>query len=110
MLLRRRCLALMMLALTGWATGSQAQTPPQAWPTKPVRLVVGLAPGGLVDVLARTVQPHLAEALKQTVIVENRGGAGGNVAGAEVVRNGGDNHTFLLNPSTTESVNPLMFT
>src|SRR3546814_1618770 len=40
----------------------------------------------------------------------NRGGAGGNVAGAEVARNGGDNHTFLLNPSTTESVNPLMFT
>ncbi|MDH2049674.1 Bug family tripartite tricarboxylate transporter substrate binding protein [Achromobacter marplatensis] len=109
MLLRRHCLAVMMLALTGWATGSHAQTPSQAWPAKPVRLVVGLAPGGLVDVLARTVQPHLAEALKQTVIVENRGGAGGNVAGAEVVRNGSDNHTFLLNPSTTESVNPLMF-
>ena len=109
MLLRRRCLAMMMLALTGWATGSHAQTPSQPWPVKPVRLVVGLAPGGLVDVLARTVQPHLAEALKQTVIVENRGGAGGNVAGAEVARNGGDNHTFLLNPSTTESVNPLMF-
>jgi tripartite-type tricarboxylate transporter receptor subunit TctC len=100
---------MMMLALTGWVTGSHAQTPSQAWPVKPVRLVVGLAPGGLVDVLARTVQPHLAEALKQTVIVENRGGAGGNLAGAEVVRNGGDNHTFLLNPSTTESVNPLMF-
>ena len=109
MLLRRRCLAMMMLALTGWATGSHAQTPSQPWPVKPVRLVVGLAPGGLVDVLARTVQPHLAEALKQTVIVENRGGAGGNVAGAEVARNGGDNHSFLLNPSTTESVNPLMF-
>ena len=109
MLPRRRCLAMMMLALTGWATGSHAQTPSQSWPVKPVRLVVGLAPGGLVDVLARTVQPHLAEALKQTVIVENRGGAGGNVAGAEVARNGGDNHTFLLNPSTTESVNPLMF-
>ena len=109
MLLRRRCLAMMMLALTGWATGSHAQTASQAWPTKPVRLVVGLAPGGLVDVLARTVQPHLSEAFKQTVIVENRGGAGGNVAGAEVARNGKDNHTFLLNPSTTESVNPLMF-
>lgn len=72
MLPRRRCLAMMMLALTGWATGSHAQTPSQSWPVKPVRLVVGLAPGGLVDVLARTVQPHLAEALKQTVIVENR--------------------------------------
>lgn len=73
-----------------------------------MRLIVGLAPDGLVDVLARTAQPHLAEALKQTFIVENRGDAGGNVAGAEVARNGGDSHAFLLNPSTTKSVNPLM--
>ena len=107
MLLRRRCLAMMMLALTGWATGSHAQTPSQPWPVKPVRLVVGLAPGGW-STCWRAPCSRPAEQ-KQTVIVENRGGAGGNVAGAEVARNGGDNHTFLLNPSTTESVNPLMF-
>ncbi|KAG1254605.1 hypothetical protein G6F65_016973 [Rhizopus arrhizus] len=53
MLLRRHCLAMMMLALTGWATGSHAQTPSQAWPAKPVRLVVGLAPGGLVDMTTK---------------------------------------------------------
>lgn len=109
-MLRRHSLLMMMLALTGCLTSVPARAEAPAWPTKPVRMVVGLAPGGLVDVLARTVQPHLSDAFKQTVIVENRGGAGGNVAGAEVARNGGDNHTFLLNPSTTESVNPLMFT
>ena len=108
MLLRRRCLAMMMLALTGWATGSHAQTPSQPWPVKPVRLVVGWRPEGW-STCWRAPCSRTAEALKQTVIVENRGGAGGNVAGAEVARNGGDNHTFLLNPSTTESVNPLMF-
>jgi hypothetical protein len=60
-------------------------------------------------VLARAVQPHLAQALGQPVLVDNRSGAGGNVAGAEVVHNGNDGHTFLLVPSTLESVNPSMF-
>ena len=69
MLLRRHCLAMMMLALTGWATGSHAQTSPQAWPAKPVRLVVGLAPGGLVDVLARTVR-LLAQLTHQVALVQ----------------------------------------
>jgi len=79
------------------------------WPTKPVRLVVALAPGGLADVLTRAVSIPLAEALKQPVVVENRPGAGGNVAGAEVARNGRDDHTFLIAPTTTESVNPLIY-
>jgi tripartite-type tricarboxylate transporter receptor subunit TctC len=71
----------------------------------------GRRPGarGLADVLARAVQPHLAQALGQPVLVDNRSGAGGNVAGAEVVHNGNDGHTFLLVPSTLESVNPSMF-
>lgn len=106
---RGHCLiAGMLVSASPWIAGyALAQT--TAWPAKPVRLVVGLAPGGLADVLARAVQPHLSDALKQTVLIDNRGGAGGNVAGVEVVRNGGDGHTFLLVPTTTESVNPSMF-
>ncbi len=80
-----------------------------AWPTKSVRMVVGLAPGGLVDVLVRQIQPYLTTALGQPVVVDNRGGAGGNVAGNEVAHNGGDGHTFLVVPTTTESVNPALF-
>lgn len=79
------------------------------WPTKPIRMVVAFPPGGLADVLARAIQPQLSEALGQPVLIDNRGGAGGNVAGAEVVRNGNDGHTFLITVSTTESVNPSMF-
>lgn len=71
-----------------------------AWPTKPVRLVVGMAPGGLADVLARTVQTPLAQALGQPVVIDNRGGGGGNVAGAEVVHNGSDGHSFAFGPAT----------
>lgn len=103
---RRQCL----LALASlWAGSAAAAQAGGAWPTKPVRLVVGLAPGGLADVLARALQPHLSAALGQPVLVDNRSGAGGNVAAVEVVRNGGDGHSFLLTPSTTVSVNPSLF-
>lgn len=93
-----------LLALTNTA---QAQS--GSWPTKPIRLVVAFPPGGLADVLARSLQAHLSEAFGQPVVIDNRGGAGGNVAGAEVARNGGDGHTFLVTVSTTESVNPSIF-
>ena len=110
-MLKRR--TLMMSAVAGGAglltQGAALAQAGSKWPTKPVRVVVGLAAGGLADVLARIVQPYLGESLGQPVVVDNRGGAGGNVAGVEVVRNGADGHTFLLVPSTIESVNPTMF-
>ncbi|WPG39606.1 tripartite tricarboxylate transporter substrate binding protein [Variovorax sp. EBFNA2] len=73
---------------------AQAQTP--AWPSKPVRLVVGFPPGGIVDTVARQLQPRLQAALGQTVIVDNRSGAGGTLAGAEVARAAPDGHTLLM--------------
>ncbi|ABM57719.1 Bug family tripartite tricarboxylate transporter substrate binding protein [Verminephrobacter eiseniae] len=109
---RRRAIAMLAASLTGWSTlfgitGVAAQTP--SWPTKPVRLVVAFPSGGLADVMARLLQQPLGQALGQPVVIDNRGGAGGNVAGAEVVHNGGDGHTFLVTVSTTESVNPVLF-
>lgn len=87
----------------------QAHAHPTGWPNKPLRLVVGLAPGGLADVLARLVSVPLGAALGQPVVIDNRGGAGGNIAGAEVVNNGGDFHSLLVTTSTIESVNPVLF-
>ncbi len=106
--LTRRTLVALAMGLLG-AVGAGAQAPPATWPAKPVRLVVAFPAGGLADVMARMLQPQLSEALGQPVIIDNRGGAGGNVAAVEVVRNGGDGHTFLVNVTTIESVNPLMF-
>jgi tripartite-type tricarboxylate transporter receptor subunit TctC len=71
--------------------------------------MVAFPAGGLADVMARSVQPQLGEALGQPLVIENRGGTGGNVAGTEVARNGGDGLTFLITTSTTESVNPSIF-
>lgn len=70
------------------------------WPAKPLRLVVGFAPGGNVDITARTLAPALSESLGQPVLVENRAGAGGNVGAEVVARSVPDGYTMLLGASS----------
>lgn len=79
------------------------------FPSKPVRLVNNFPPGGPSDILARSVQPVLQELLKQTVIVENKAGAGGNVGATEVARSAADGHTLLVSIDTTFTVNPHIY-
>ncbi|MDP9974743.1 tripartite-type tricarboxylate transporter receptor subunit TctC [Variovorax paradoxus] len=93
-ILSRALAACMLLLLLGAAAQAQAQAP--AWPAKPVRLVVGFPPGGIVDTVARQLQLRLQAALGQTVIVDNRSGAGGTLAAAEVARAVPDGHTLLM--------------
>lgn len=72
-----------------------AASPLDGWPSKPLRLVVGFPAGSTPDLSARTIAEPLAKALGQPVIVENRVGAGGNIAG-EVVAHATDNHTISV--------------
>ena len=72
----------------------------QVWPAKPLRLVVGFAPGGNVDITARTLSPVLSEQLGQPILVENRAGAGGNVGAEVVARSAPDGYTLLLGASS----------
>ena len=80
-------------ALAVMATAAQAQ----AWPSRPVRLVVGFTPGGGVDINARMLAGKLTEILGQTVVVENRPGAGTNIANEFVAKSAPDGHTLLIN-------------
>ena len=68
----------------------------QSWPTKPVRLVLGYAAGGAMDMSARVIAPILSESLGQPVVVENRTGGAGNIAAEAVARSDADGHTILF--------------
>lgn len=68
----------------------------QGWPDKPVKLVISFAPGGVHDTLARLMQPRLSAALGQPIVIENRPGAGGNIAAEAVAKSAPDGYTFLI--------------
>ena len=80
----------------------------QDWPTKPVRFIVPYPPGGGTDIIARIVQHPLSEALKQTVVIENRGGAGGALGTAEAAKAAPDGYTFLFTLSS-HTINPQLY-
>ncbi|PXW97577.1 tripartite-type tricarboxylate transporter receptor subunit TctC [Sphaerotilus hippei] len=93
------------LALAALLPCVQAQ---DAWPAKPVKLIVPFAPGGTSDILGRLIGERLQTALKQPVVVENRAGAGG-VLGADVVaKSPADGYTLLLGTIASHAINPAM--
>lgn len=85
-----------LIAAGGLALPISAARAQEAWPTRPLRLVVGWPPGGSVDLLARALQPRLQALLGQPVVVENRPGATGSIGAAEVARAAADGHSWLL--------------
>ena len=90
------------LALAATAFAAAAQT----YPARPVRLVVGFAPGGAADTVARAMSDAMGKALGQTVIVENKPGAGSSIAAEQVAKSAPDGYTVLLASPSSISVNP----
>ncbi|PTM61002.1 Bug family tripartite tricarboxylate transporter substrate binding protein [Phreatobacter oligotrophus] len=80
----------------------------QAWPSRPIRIVVAFPPGGAADIVTRHLTERLSQEWGQPVVVENRGGAGGNVASAEVARTDPDGHTLLITSSAV-AINHLLY-
>jgi len=80
----------------------------QDYPARPVRFIVPYPPGGGTDVIARIVQPKLSEALGQTIVIENRGGAGGALGTEAAAKSAPDGYTFLFTLSS-HTINPLLY-
>ncbi len=107
-LCRRLAGALALAALAGIALlpmGALAQ----AYPAKPIKVVVNFPAGGAADQIARAVTVPLQAALGQPVVVENRGGAGGNIGGEAVAKSPADGYTLLMSSGGMVSVNPHIY-
>jgi tripartite-type tricarboxylate transporter receptor subunit TctC len=81
----------------------------QNYPTKPINMVVPFAPGGASDLVARIISPLLIKELGQQIIVDNRGGASGNIGVAYAARGAADGYTLLLGNIGTMAINPALF-
>src|SRR5215813_10508401 len=103
----RMCRALLAGILLLASAAAHAQAP---YPSRPIQLVVPVPPGGAADFIARIIGGKLADALGQSVVINNRGGAGGTIASAGVAKAEPDGHTLLLNSITTHGIGPHLYT
>ena len=101
-MLKRFALAISFTLATGAAFA-------QAYPSKPIRIVVPFAAGGTSDILARAIGPKLTEAWGQPVVVENKTGANGNVGAEYVARSAPDGYTMLLSDVGAIAINPSVY-
>src|SRR6185436_11387191 len=102
-----RTVSALALALLVVQSGS---APAADYPSQTIKIIVPFPPGGGVDVVARMIAPRLSESLGQSVIVENRGGAGGAVGATFVAQSPGDGYTLLLGTASTHGTNPNVYT
>lgn len=80
----------------------------QSWPTKPVRLLVGFAPGGGTDIVARALAPKIGEVLGQSVVVENKSGAAGTIAANDIAKASPDGYNLLVGHSNSNAISPFV--
>src|SRR3954468_21237805 len=105
-MMRRLFVLALTLALAASAAAARAQP---AWPTKPIRILVGYAAGGSTDVTARIIAQALSERLGQPVIIENRPGAAGNIAAEAAAKAAPDGYTLNMSTSSTFAPNPSLY-
>jgi len=104
MIQRRYLAAALCVAFTSFAGLPMAQAA-DSFPLRPIKILIGFAPGGSSDTVARILAPRMSEALKQSVIIDNRPGAGGNIASDALVKAPADGYTIMLGTIGSLAVN-----
>jgi tripartite-type tricarboxylate transporter receptor subunit TctC len=104
---RRQLLHTSLALIAALAPG--LATAQAGWPSKPIRFVVPFAAAGTTDILARSLAPELQKALGQPVVVENKPGAGGNLASADVAKTPPDGYTLLMGTVGTHAINAALY-
>lgn len=99
---------LVIMLLSGASTVALAQTSGN-YPTRPIRLIVAFAPGGPADIIARAIAPRLSELLGQTIVIENRGGAGGTIGTELGARAAPDGYTLTMGGSSSLTFAPALY-
>ena len=100
---------LIRILIAGALAALAAPAAAQTYPTRPIKLVVSYPPGGASDLIARVVGAALSERLGQPIVVENRPGAAGNIAGEAVAHSAPDGYTLMLGPSALFAINPHLY-
>ena len=91
------------------ACGLGGSASAQSFPSKPIRMVVGFAPGGPADVMARLIGQRISGTLGQSVVIDNRPGAGGTIGARAVAESDPDGYTLLLGNTSTLVISPLIY-
>lgn len=97
------------LVLSALLLAASSSAFPQAYPTKPIRIVVPLSAGGTTDVVMRLISPKLSESLGQQVVIDNRPGAGGNIGANVVAKATPDGYTLLMGTSSSHGTNVTLY-
>ncbi|MEG2767844.1 MAG: tripartite tricarboxylate transporter substrate-binding protein, partial [Comamonas sp.] len=109
-MIRRSRFLRSVLALAAGSLLSTSLLASDAWPNKPIRLVVPYPPGGSSDIIARSIGQLISQELKQTVIIENKPGANGNLGAEFVARSQPDGYTWLLCDLGALAISPSVYT
>jgi tripartite-type tricarboxylate transporter receptor subunit TctC len=102
-------IALLCVAAAFVQQAAAQTTAAQNWPERPIRIVVPFPPGGSSDFAARILSQHLHKSLRQTIVIDNRGGAGGNIGSEIVARAAPDGYTFLATAEGPITISPSLY-
>lgn len=108
--MKRRSFAAFLAITTLGAAGVAPLALAADYPTKEITMVIPFAPGGTTDILGRVVANNLSQTLGQTVVVENKAGAGGNIGAANVARSAPDGYTLLMSTVGIQAINEYLYT